>query len=206
MLKVLGRPNSINVQKAMWTVGELGLDHERIDLGGAFGGLDTEEYGAMNPNRLIPTLVVDGRTLWESNTIVRYLAGTHGMGGLCPADPYDRARAEQWMDWQITSIHPHLTVLFLGLIRNAPEYQDQAVRNAANEQLGKTFAILDGQLSGANFVLGDRLTIADIPAGAATCRYFNMDLERPSLPNVERWYAALTGRPAFAEHVMIPLT
>lgn len=206
MLKVLGRPNSINVQKAMWTVGELGLDHERIDLGGAFGGLDTEEYGAMNPNRLIPTLVVDGRTLWESNTIVRYLAGTHGMGGLCPADPYDRARAEQWMDWQITSIHPHLTVLFLGLIRNAPEYQDQAVRNAANEQLGKTFAILDGQLSGANFVLGDRLTIADIPAGAATYRYFNMDLERPSLPNVERWYAALTGRPAFAEHVMIPLT
>ena len=206
MLKVLGRPNSINVQKAMWTVGELGLDHERIDLGGAFGGLDTEEYGAMNPNRLIPTLVVDGRTLWESNTIVRYLAGTHGMGGLCPADPYDRARAEQWMDWQITSIHHHLTVLFLGLIRNAPEYQDQAVRNAANEQLGKTFAILDGQLSGANFVLGDRLTIADIPAGAATYRYFNMDLERPSLPNVERWYAALTGRPAFAEHVMIPLT
>ena len=206
MLKVLGRSNSINVQKAMWTIGELGLDHERIDLGGPFGGLDTEEYGAMNPNRLIPTLVVDGRTLWESNTIVRYLAGTHGMGGLCPADPYDRARAEQWMDWQIISIHPHLTVLFLGLIRNAPEYQDQAVRNAANEQLGKTFAILDGQLSGANFVLGDRLTIADIPAGAATYRYFNMDLERPSLPNVERWYAALTGRPAFAEHVMIPLT
>lgn len=206
MLKVLGRPNSINVQKAMWTVGELGLDHERIDLGGAFGGLDTEEYGAMNPNRLVPTLVVDGRTLWESNTIVRYLAATHDMGGLCPVDPYERARAEQWMDWQITSIHPNLTVLFWALIRNAPEYQDRSIQEAANEKLGKTFAILEGQLSGADFVLGDRLTIADIPVGAATYRYFNMDLERPSLPNVERWYAALTERPAFAEHVMIPLT
>ena len=73
MLKILGRKTSVNVQKVMWAVGELGLPHERVDLGGEFGGLDTPEYGALNPNRLVPTIDDDGFTLWESNTIVRHL-------------------------------------------------------------------------------------------------------------------------------------
>jgi len=67
MLRVFGRRTSINVQKVMWAVGELGLPHERIDAGGEFGGLDTLEYGAMNPNRMIPTIDDNGFVLWESD-------------------------------------------------------------------------------------------------------------------------------------------
>ena len=81
MLKMWGRNTSSNVQKAIWAVGELKLPCERIDVGGAFGKTKEPFYLAMNPNSLVPTLEEDdGFTLWESNSVVRYLAGKHGAG------------------------------------------------------------------------------------------------------------------------------
>ncbi|MEQ8699929.1 MAG: glutathione S-transferase N-terminal domain-containing protein, partial [Bauldia litoralis] len=99
MLTLWGRTNSINVQKVIWTLGELDLDYTRIDAGMAFGVVDTPEYSSRNPNRLVPTLDDDGYVLWESNTIVRYLAARHGAGRLYPEDLKARFIAEQWMDW-----------------------------------------------------------------------------------------------------------
>ena len=92
MLKIWGRRNSINVQKVMWAVGELGLAHERIDAGGAFGGLDTEEFGALNPNRRVPAIDDDGTVVWESHAIVRYLCAKYGDGTLWPSEPAARAQ------------------------------------------------------------------------------------------------------------------
>jgi len=84
MIKIWGRKTSANVQKAMWAVGELNLEHQRIDVGGAFGKNKEPAYLAMNPNGLVPTLEEeDGFLLWESNSVVRYLAGKHdGSGAL----------------------------------------------------------------------------------------------------------------------------
>ena len=98
MLKVWGRNTSSNVQKVMWTVGEIGLKCERIDIGGPFGKNREGPYLGMNPNGLVPTLEEeDGFLLWESNSIVRYLAAKH-RNGLEPADPRTRALAQKWMD------------------------------------------------------------------------------------------------------------
>src|SRR5690606_36577169 len=99
MLKIWGRTNSSNVQKAMWAIGELKLPHERIDAGMAFGKNREDWYLKMNPNGLVPTIDDDGFVLWESNTIVRYLAAKHDPGGLWPTSPATRAMAEMWMDW-----------------------------------------------------------------------------------------------------------
>ena len=97
MIKIWGRKTSSNVQKAMWAVGELNLEHQRIDVGGAFGKNKEPPYLAMNPNGLVPTLEEeDGFLLWESNTVVRYLAGKHDRSGaLEPKDPKHRALASQ---------------------------------------------------------------------------------------------------------------
>lgn len=74
MLKVWGRRSAYNVQKVLWAIGELGLAYEHIDVGGSRGQLDTPEFLAMNPHGRIP-VIVDGRTsIWESNSIIRYLA------------------------------------------------------------------------------------------------------------------------------------
>src|SRR5476649_2305929 len=99
MLKIWGRTNSINVQKAMWAIGELGLAHERIDAGMQYGAVNEPWYRAMNPNGRVPTIDDDGFILWESNTVVRYLAARHGAGSWCQADLQVRADAERWMDW-----------------------------------------------------------------------------------------------------------
>src|SRR3954471_11903984 len=104
MIKIWGRNNSINVQKVMWAVGEVKLAHERIDVGGAFGKNKEPPYLAMNPNGLVPTLEEDdGFLLWESNSIVRYLAAKHDRANVLePKDLKVRARAHQWMDWQLS--------------------------------------------------------------------------------------------------------
>ena len=126
MIKIWGRNTSSNVQKAMWATGELGLEHTRIDVGGAFGKNKEPAYLAMNPNGLVPTLEEeDGFLLWESNSIVRYLAGKHDKNNVLePTDPKQRALASQWMDWQLSVLGPAITPAFWGLIRTPPEKRD----------------------------------------------------------------------------------
>lgn len=208
MLKVWGRTNSINVQKVMWAVGELGLGlaHERVDAGGQFGGLDTAPYGAMNPNRLIPVIEDGGAVVWESNAIVRYLAACHGTGTLWPEDPARRALADRWMDWQLTTVHPALGPVFQGLIRTPPERRDAAAIAAGAERLVAAMRLLDGHLAGAAFVAGDALTMGDLPVGCVCWRYRELPIARPDLPNLERWFEALQTREAYRRHVMLPLT
>jgi glutathione S-transferase len=207
MLVVWGRKNSINVQKVMWTIGELGLAHERKDVGGPFGGLDTPEYGALNPNRLIPTLVDDdGTTVWESQAIVRYLAARYGAGSLWPTDPAARARGDCWLDWMLSTLLPNLAPVFIGLIRTPAEKRDMAKITDAAAAMGRTWQILDAHLAGRSFVAADHLTIGDIAVGATCYRYHALDIERPALPNVAAWYERLQDREAFRTHVMIPLS
>ena len=117
MLKVWGRATSSNVQKVMWLVGELELPHERVDVGGAFGGNDTPEFLAMNPNGLVPTVEDAGVVLWESHAIVRYLALKHAKGTICPDDLGARAMADRWMDWLVTTVNPNWGIMFGGLVR-----------------------------------------------------------------------------------------
>ena len=206
MLRVWGRNNSINVQKVMWAVGELGLAHERIDAGGAFGGLDTPEYGRLNPNRRVPTVEDGDVVVWESNACVRYLAARYGAGTLWPEDPGRRARADMWMDWQGSTLLPDMTVVFWGLIRTPEAERDHAKIAAAVERLGTTWRILDEHLASRRFVAGEALTIGDIPVGAGCYRYYGLPIERPALPNLAAWYGRLKERAPFREHVMLPLT
>src|SRR5712691_10585534 len=143
MLKVWGRNTSVNVQKVMWAIGELGLACERIDVGGAFGKNNEPAYLAMNPNGLVPTLEEDGFLLWESNSVVRYLAAKYGPGTLEPADLRARASASRWMDWQLTVCAPAIQPLFWGLIRPPPEKRDPAGIDAARVKTTAAMKILD---------------------------------------------------------------
>jgi glutathione S-transferase len=206
MLKVWGRNNSINVQKVMWTIGELGLEHERVDAGGAFGGLDTESYGALNANRKVPTIEDGGTVVWESNACVRYLAARYGAGGLWPTDPTVRATADMWMDWQQTSLLADLGIVFWGLVHTPEAQRDGAAIAAAAERLGGIWRLLDQHLAGRTFVAGDSFTMGDIPVGAACYRYYQLAIERPKLAAIEAWYGRLQERAPFRSHVMIPLT
>ena len=202
MLKVWGRKNSANVQKAMWAIGELELAHERIDIAGAFGRNREPAYLSLNPNGLVPTLQDGDLVLWESNSIVRYLASLHGKGTLEPADPKARARASQWMDWQLSVLGPAIHATFWGLVRTPPESRDLAAIAASKTKTTAAIAILDAHLAKTAYVAGDAFSMGDIPVGVFGYRFHALVPERPPLPHFERWFAAISARPAFRDHIL----
>ena len=206
MLKILGRNNSVNVIKVLWCAAELGLDFDRTDIGGAFGGNDQPEYLAKNPMGRVPTVEDGDLILWESQAIVRYLAATHGIGTLWPEDPGERALSDLWMDWYTAHLHPPMTTIFWGLVRTVEANRDNDAIAAAKVEAGKLWSVLDQHLEGRGFVNGGQLTIGDFPVGAAAFRYYSLVEERPAMPNLDRWYAALGERPAYRTHVMNPLS
>src|SRR5262249_5861199 len=193
---------SVNVQKVMWAVGELGLPHERIDVGGSFGKNREPAYLAMNPNGLVPTLEEDGFLLWESNSIVRYLAAKYGFATLEPADFQARARASSWMDGQLTVAAPALTPVFWGLIRTPPGKRDHAAIEAGKVKTLAAMKILDAQLAKSAFVAGDTLSMGDIPVALMAYRFRRLIPERSGLDHLEHWFTAIEQRPAFKEHVL----
>jgi glutathione S-transferase len=206
MVKIWGRTNSINVQKVMWCAGEIGLKYERIDAGLQFGKNREDWYLAMNPNALVPTIEDDGFVLWESHTIVRYLAAKHGGGKLYPADPRTRADGERWMDWALSTLFLDSRNLFWELIRTAPEKRNPELIEKSHKSLCDIWARLDRALAGRKYVAGSELTVGDIPVGAWAFRWYALPIERPDLKNLKAWYERLTERPAYREHVMLPLS
>ena len=206
MLKIWGRNNSVNVQKVLWCCEELGVQYQRIDAGGAFGVVNTPQYRALNPNGLVPTVEDGGFVLWESNAIVRYLSAKHGAGKLWPEDLVVRAEADKWMDWQTTTFWPNFRPLFWNLVRTPADQRDTAAMEDSRLQTAENLGYLDAQLKGRAFVAGDRFSMGDIPMGAGVWRWVSLAFERPSLPNLERWYASLAERPPYKAVVMLPIS
>jgi glutathione S-transferase len=206
VLRIWGRSNSINVQKVLWCCEELDVPYDRVDVGGPFGGNREPEYLQLNPNGLVPTISDGGFVLWESNAIVRYLAARHGMGTLCPEDLAERADADRWMDWQMGTLWASFRPAFIGLIRTPPEERSPAQIATAIRETAGNLAILDAHLAGRDYVTGPSLTMADIPLGATAYRWFNLDIERPPMPNLEAWYERLRARGPYRATVMSPLS
>ena len=205
MLKIWGRANSSNVQKVLWCCEELGIGFERIDAGGPFGRTDQPEYLAMNPNGLVPTIQDDDVIVWESNTILRYLATTRGGARLYPTNPVPRTQVERWMDWQLASMTAPMTGLLMGLVRKVAPHTDPKAIADARERGYKVFQILERQLKDKEFVAGS-FSLADICLGIFVHRWFNFPIDAGDLPNCRAWYERLATRPGYKTHVMQPIT
>jgi glutathione S-transferase len=207
MLTLLGRRNSSNVQKALWLLAELGLPYERIDYGGAFGGNKDPEYLQLNPNGVVPTLI-DGETvIWESNTILRYLANKAGPTDFYPIHPAQRAFCERWMDWQLSTLNGGITPLYIGIIRTPADQRDPRAIAALEQRVRGYFETLDGALVDTPYLVGNQLTLADIVLGIFAYRWYTLDIQRGAeLTRLHAWYERLQERPAFRQHVMIGLS
>lgn len=205
MLTVFGRRNSANVQKVLWLVGELNLAHKHVPKGGSFGGLDTLEFRAMNPASKVPVIDDGGVIVWESHSILRYLASRYGNEAFWPANPAKRARIEPWMDWSQSSFQPDfLNGVFWGLYRTPEPQRDWKAIRAALARCADDTQILDDMLAVRPFLSGETLSLADIAVGTLMFRYFTLDIERPARPHLQAWYQRLEDRPAYRENVMVP--
>jgi glutathione S-transferase len=206
-IKIWGRTNSVNVQKVLWCLGELDLSFEQIDAGLQFGKNNEAWFLDMNPNGKIPVLEQGDFRLWESNSIVRYLCATYDYGGLYASEPAVRARAECWMDWQLSTLaRPH-GIAFWTLVRTPEDQRDLPALERAVAETNAAMSLLDAHLAAEPYVAARRFTMGDIPVGAIAHRWLALDgIERPAWPSLERWLARLGERPAFRRHVMLPLS
>ena len=184
-------------------LGETGKPFEHIQLGGSFGGLDNPEYLKLNPHGRVPTLCDGDVVVWESNAIIRYLAARYCSGSLWAEDPAERSYADQWMSWAQTRLYGDFNRLFWLTIRTPVDQQDHEEIRTTKDRLNSHYRLLDAQLSKHEFVAGDHLTMADIPTGSTLYRYFNMPIDRPKLPHLERWYRTLSEREAYEKYVMV---
>lgn len=204
MITVFGRATSSNVQVAMWTIGELGLEHERLDYGHVYGGVDTPEYLAMNPNGRVPTMRDGDLVMWESAAILRYLAARYGDGVFWPADPAHRAALDMWAEWIKTTFAPAFALgVFWPLIRTPKAQRDDAAMVAAIEQVKPLAAMMDRRIGEGPWLAGADFTFADVMFGHLLYRYYTMPMDRAATPALDAYYARLQERPAFAMHSMV---
>ncbi|MBB3953455.1 glutathione S-transferase family protein [Novosphingobium sediminicola] len=201
MLTIWGRLNSHNVKKVVWAAVETGQEWVRHDIGGSFGY--SPEYLAMNPNRLVPTLVEDDFSLWESNAILRYLADAHAPH-LWPQGLRARALADKWMDWQFAFADAQRDG-FLQMVRVAEADRDTARIERSIAETNKLMLIMEETLAKQPFLTGEAFGIADIPMGAYAYTWFKLDFAQADVPNIRRWFESVSARPGF-QYVAIPLT
>ncbi|WP_321791865.1 glutathione S-transferase [Caballeronia sp. J97] len=201
MLTILGKASSINVRKVLWVCAELRLDFVREDWGTGFQSTHAAEFLALNPNGLVPVLKDGDFVLWESNSIIRYLASRYGGEHLYPVEPVARARIDQWIDWQATELNRSWSYAFLALVRRSEMHQsaDETARSIASWT--QEMAILDRQLlTTGEYVAGLAFSLADIPIGLSVNRWFSTPFDRPPFPNVAAYFDRLGDRPGFNEY------
>jgi glutathione S-transferase len=207
VLTIYGRTNSVNVQKVLWCLAELELPYTRIDAGLEHGKNDEPWYLKLNPNGQVPLLQDGSFTLWESNTIVRYLSGKHRAGSLYPAALEARALAERWMDWQLSTLITPVSIVFRNLIRRPAAERDTAAIERNVREANRAMTLLDAHLESQPYVAGDRFTMGDIPVGAVAHRWLEIPgIERPPLAAVRAWRTRLCERDGFRAHVQLPLS
>ena len=192
MLRILGKASSINVRKVLWTCEEIGIAYTRTD-----DGAELER----NPNGLVPVIVDGDFVLWESNSIIRYLANKWAAHALLPREPQARAEVDRWIDWQATELNNSWRYAFSAIVRRNPAFSDVKQIEASKKAWTRMMAILDAQLARTGaYVAGAASCLADIPIGLSINRWFMTFLERPPFPAVEAYHERLSRRPAFLKH------
>jgi glutathione S-transferase len=204
MITVWGRRSSSNVQKVLWTLGELGVPFERKVVGGSFGGTTTPYYLNLSPRGLVPALEDDGISLFESNAIVRYLAARYGAGTFEPEGWKERAAAEKWMEWQQNYYWPLISEIFMQSVRTAPEKRNAAIIASARERVPKELEVANRHLASNRFFAGEELTFGDIVMGTIMWRTHRLAVDLEDAPNVERWFKDLQTREPYRAWVMVP--
>ncbi|MEG0556863.1 MAG: glutathione S-transferase [Comamonas sp.] len=198
MLRILGKASSINVRKVLWACAEMEIAFEREDWGSGFRSTHTAEFLALNPNAMVPVIQDGDFVLWESNSILRYLANCYHGAGLYPAEAKARARVDQWMDWQASDLNRSWSYAFMSLVRQSPEHQDgRALANACRDWT-RHMEVLSRQLDSTGaYIGGDVFSLADIPIGLSVNRWFETPLVHADFPALSDYYERLSLRPGY---------
>lgn len=205
-IQIHGRHTSYNVQKVLWLADELSLEYAHFEVGGRFGGNQTSQFLSMNPHGKVPVLRDGARVVWESNTILRYLADVYARDTWIATDPYARTLVDRWLDWSIGRLERAFVEVFWGYYRTPPQQHDTAAIANAVARTEACLETLNRQLENQSFVLGHQPGLADIAAGVYLYRLDAIDLPVVFPPDVAAWYQRLCTRRGYQRWVMSDFT
>lgn len=203
-LTLWGRRSSFNVQKVLWVLDILQLLHNHIEVGGRFGGLEKSEFLALNPHQKVPVLQDGKLIVWESHSIIRYLAAKYSPSVLWREMPNERSYIDRWIDWTATRLQPDFMALFWGYYRQPEQERDETTIRQAREKCIYDYDLLNAHLRNNDFLYANSLTLADIPAGATLYRYLTMGVDVPRPPKVIDWYNRLCETEEYRRQIMTP--
>jgi glutathione S-transferase len=206
MIRIWGRNTSSNVQKVLWLCEEIGLKFDRTDVGGPFGGLDTPQFVALNPNKSIPVVEDGGTVVWESHAILRFLAARHGSDAIYPTEPAARSQVERWLDWHLGVLAPAITPVFLAYYRTPAAARNETELTRQVAHLTAAMTLLDDAIAERPYIGGKNLTIADVAFGNSVWRWFSFPFSRPKLANLDAWQARVAQRPGHRLHIAQPVS
>lgn len=198
VIKILGRSNSINVRKLLWVCDELKIPYQREEWGREFRSPQEALFLQLNPNATIPVLIDNDFVLWQSNSIIRYLANQYAGQQLYPIDAKRRALIDQWIDWQGIELNNSWTYALMNLVRHSPEHQDTALVEKSILSWNYLMHILDQQLAKTNaYIIDEHFSLADIVIGLSVQRWYLTPFHKPDYQNVQAYYQRLSQRDAF---------
>ena len=188
MLTVWGRSSSSNVQALMWCLAELDLLVQRHNIGGRFGGTNSTQFTALNPNQTIPVLQDGtGPPIWETGAILRYLCCKYAKPPFWPTEIEHQSQVDQWAEWAKINIALSFTgPVFWRVIRTAAADHNQPAIRAAVTALEHKLAIAEAQLGRNKFLAGNSFCLADVQFGHILYRYYDIEITRKALPNLAR--------------------
>lgn len=201
-MKIYGRTTSFNVQKVLWFLDELALDYEHIEVGGRFGGLDSAEFVVLNPMQKVPVLIDGGNIIWESHTILRYLAASYGADDWYSLSPFERSLYERWLDWSQVTFQPAFMGTFWGYYRTPASKRCMDKVNQDLLACNNCLALVEQQLRQSTYLAGSKITLADICVGAIIYRLISQGLTFTLPPHVEKWHMHLKTRAGYKKWIM----
>lgn len=185
-----------NSYKVRWVAAQLGLRYDHIDVDIHAGGTQSEEFLAMNPAGQIPLLVLDdGRTLAESNAIIRYLADS---SALVPSDPYDHAKMLQWQFWEQYRHEPAIGVarFICNYVQDKRGHELPALMQKGDAAL----AVMNDHLHDRDWFVGDHCSLADVSLYAYTHVAEEGGFNLSQYPTLQTWLARFAAQ---AHHILI---
>ena len=206
--EILGRHTSYNVQKVLWFADELGIEYQHRQIGGRHGGTDSSEFLKLNLNRKVPVLIHGQIVVWESNTILRYLAELVDASGMATAakwygdNAHQRSLVSRWMDWSIDKLEPAFVGVFWGYYRTPESKRNTNAIADSIEKYENSLGVLSEQLATNEFILGQSISLADVVAGVFIHRLYVLDLGISFPDNIQSWYQRLTRRQSYEKWVM----
>jgi len=190
-------PGNINAQKSLIAAlyGGIKIEYPAFNM-----GVDnkTPEFLKKNPNGQVPTLDTPDGPIWESNAMARYVARKGSDKGLYGSNEYETSQVDQWIEWFRSRIEPSLWV-WLGPIFGFGTRQQESYEKAKTD-IAAALAVLEGHLTGREWVVGKRVTLADITLFVGLHSLFThaADAEyRKPYPSVAAWVERAIEQPNF---------